>query len=209
MGTKFRDKIIANVIDKEDHPYNLGVSMQAHHLVSKKGMKISNFEIKLKKYGYEIDDIDNLVLIPNEPFDACHMNVQLHRSNHSALNNYSFNSQDDKTDDEHPLDYHQVVKKLINFLEPDISHICSLKTSPDKKTNLIQALVNDISDQVLTDINSFKLKLTSIALDFYKDSDIGCSNHNNIDKNREKELCKKRRSHNSELPTNYILKAGN
>jgi hypothetical protein len=209
MGTKFRDKVVAKAENIEGHPYNLGVSMQAHHLVSKNGCKLSDYKEELEKLGYEIDDIDNLVLIPNEPFDACHMEVQVHRSNHSVGSNISsILSKDDIHDDDHPMSYHEIVSNMIKGKSGLFKQVCESDKDSNKKKEKIQKEINKLSKKILSHINSFELLLTSAAENFQTESKIGCSNFNNIKKNRELEKCISKRNHNNLLPKPYILTQG-
>jgi len=82
-GKSYRRKIVAAAKLVTNHPIH-HINMQAHHLLSEAGIKKSKQGRKLAHLGYEIDSLLNLVLLPCELEDACHMRVQLHRGDHKT-----------------------------------------------------------------------------------------------------------------------------
>ena len=103
---------IKNAIeDDKSHPRHNGVLMQAHHIISAKGMSLSNLAKKIEKFGYDINELPNLSFIPCTLQGACHLGVQPHRGNHTARVD-----QDDYDDDLEVRDYHKMVAKKIKEL---------------------------------------------------------------------------------------------
>jgi len=62
--SKYRDTILSAVSADAGHPINNDIDMQAHHLISAKGVKDSEMGSQLKSMGYDINVLKNLVLIP-------------------------------------------------------------------------------------------------------------------------------------------------
>jgi hypothetical protein len=200
-------KTITEAIAKfEDHPKhskNGGINMQAHHLISEQGLSKATYLEQIDHLGYDINELENLVFMPTDPFDACHMGVQVHRSGHTSKINTS-----NDPDDDHPLSYHDIVRRKVDKLSIHIDDICENKDSSSKNKKRIQNLMNNTSFEILKDIRNFKLKLTSSASNFETKSKIGCSNFNNINKDRKTTECKLSRIHNIKLPKEYKLEIG-
>ena len=114
----YRDKVLQQV--GSDHPINKGVKMQAHHLISRKALLDSSIENRLEDFKYDIDNVDNIALIPCTLQGACHLNVQLHRGNHPGVLSVDNGNNDD--DSEHPDTYHDKIKKRINKLKKSIQN---------------------------------------------------------------------------------------
>ncbi len=149
---------------KPNHPAKLGMRMQVHHLISKKSIKKkikTQIKLGLKNKGYDIDDIDNLVALPNDYWGACHLEIQLHRSDHR-------NATTD--DDGHDIDYHRFVGNLINFKfrAIDFDDYCDSKK--------LQKKMNRISADILDEIADFKISLTEgeISDNFESGEKTGC-----------------------------------
>ncbi len=71
----YRDNVL-NRTTKEDmpnHPRHHGITMQAHHLLSKSGVGDTGLAEDLKHLGYDIDHHNNIVLIPSTLPSACHL----------------------------------------------------------------------------------------------------------------------------------------
>ena len=156
------DRMKSAVKLKASHPTHHGMRMQVHHLISKKSIK-DKIDPKIKlglKKGYDIDDLGNLVSLPNDYWGACHLEVQLHRSDHKKAK---------KNDDGHDIDYHRYVGKLINteLSTVDFDEICDSKK--------IQKKMNDISKDILEEITDFEISLTEeeISDNFRKEDDFG------------------------------------
>ncbi len=142
------------------------IKMQVHHLISKASMNHPALNGKgkiIKDKGYDIDSIDNLVALPNEYQGACHLEVQLHRSNHTNA---------DKTKEGHPISYHKRVASIVNehFSKPypSLDQYCDSRK--------LQKKMNDISSDILRLIKKFRLSLTKKEISdcFKKDNEEGC-----------------------------------
>ncbi len=162
--SKHGDRMKAAVKLKPSHPTHHGMRMQVHHLISKKSIKDEiepKIKLALKNKGYDIDDLDNLVSLPNDYWGACHLEVQLHRSDHR---NASTN------DDGHSETYHETIGKIINteFDKVDLDEVCDSKE--------LQKEMNKISKKVLSRIKKFKLSLTEkvISDNFKEGKQTGC-----------------------------------
>ncbi len=161
-GVDYRGALMAAV--GSNHPVNKNVHMQAHHLVSEEGITISGIGETLKSRGYNVNVINNLVFLPSTPAGACHLRVQLHRGDHIH------ECDEDFSDDDHPLTYHKLVRKMLIEVESKIDD-CD-----DKSFNSAQKLLNDISEDILMLIAEFKLPLTKVFKAFKPNSRTGCSN---------------------------------
>jgi hypothetical protein len=152
---------------KPNHPRHKGVTMQAHHILSKDGVKRSGLGDKLEKFGYDINNLKNLAFIPSTLQGACHLGVQPHRGNHSA----EF-EEDDET--MHPKTYHQFVEHLLKNNKQFIEGNCSENRAEVYKK------MNDLSKYVLGCIQNRTVKLTSVAEHFDPTSATGCAGLDNI-----------------------------
>ena len=192
--SKYRDTILSAVNTDSNHPINNGIDMQAHHLMSAKGVKDSELGSQLKSMGYDINVLKNLVLIPCTLPGACHLGVQLHRGNHTF-----------EDDNIHPRSYHREVTERIRALESEMDKKCS-------KNKPIQGLINKESAKILNLVNKFKLPLTKIYFAFetsgqYKD--IGCANTKKIPDHNKDNRCNSDRHHFTTIPQNtYTLRVG-
>lgn len=106
---------IKNAIKNDrSHPRNLGVRMQAHHVISGEGMIRSGKGSTVVGFGYNINFLPNLAFIPCTLQGACYLGVQPHRGNHSAA---SVADQDDYDDSDH-VDYHdKVASQLVEVID--------------------------------------------------------------------------------------------
>lgn len=130
--------------------------------------------------GYEIDSLLNLVLLPCELEDACHMRVQLHRGDHKTPDLRRWEVENgisiDEEDDYHEVPYHDYVATAVAAQKIQVRRICDKDdTSREKKSKLVQALLNNISRKILKDIETYELSLTSIAKKFHYTSTIDCA----------------------------------
>jgi hypothetical protein len=195
--------------------------MQAHHLVSEKGVKDSGMGPTLVKLGYNINVRLNLVFLPSTFAGACHLGVQLHRGNHTARTML-----DDEKD--HLPSYHELVKQLILDNRFDVVEDCPGKHNNHRAKARLK--MSKISTDILNMIKNEpkKAPLTSMALCFGKKFIKGCGNIKSL---REipkvggktdvinpltlKEECKWNRNHNGDgrikyqkRATRYELKKG-
>ena len=79
------------------HPRHRGVKMQAHHILSGEGAKLSQMGRKLVGFGYDINTPKNLAFLPCTLQGACYLGIQPHRGNHTAPSDGA--DEDDADDD--------------------------------------------------------------------------------------------------------------
>ncbi|QUI72317.1 AHH domain-containing protein [Pseudoalteromonas piscicida] len=181
---KYRDRLIANIKHKKDHPFHNGIHMAAHHLISKSGVTESELGEALVHKGYNINMIENLVFLPSTPQGACQLRVQLHRYDHT----YSLSDQEP---------YHDQVASLLSKLEKKILK-CTQRTKKDSSE--VQNLLNQKSEEILQRIAEFRVPLTSIFRNFKSSSKIGCANQLEIDDSNDSfARCTSERSHTGEV----------
>jgi hypothetical protein len=215
----YRDKVLQQV--GSDHPINKGVKMQAHHLISRKALLDSSIENRLEDFKYDIDNVDNIALIPCTLQGACHLNVQLHRGNHPGVLSVDNGNNDD--DSEHPESYHKDIKKRINKLKDDIEDGDYCKKESYKK--LLRKL-DRLSNQIAVDINNHDLALTNISENFgsgSKNNGKGCCDADYVkDARASKSACSSERDHYNKQakgqrkedikykkPDSYVIRGGN
>jgi hypothetical protein len=161
--------------DNPDHPIYNGVTMQAHHLLSKQGIEESGLKEDLEHLGYDIDFYKNIVLLPSTLQGACHLNVQVHRGNHGSTH-----SEAEDDDDQHKIGYHDKVTDLVEQLEDliDQGKFCEVS-----KIDLIKSM-NIRSNIVLSRIKKNRLALSTAYRNFglYNSNGKGCSNQTSISK---------------------------
>jgi len=144
------------------HPRNMGIRMQAHHVISGEGMKRSGLAPVVKAYGYNINFLPNLAFIPCTLQGACYLGIQPHRGNHGGKEA----DQDDYVDAGEERSYHN---KVSSDLQRVIDKHLQECTGDDNKVaqDGIEALDN-LSKEILKGIQKrpAKYQLTSIATHF-------------------------------------------
>jgi hypothetical protein len=186
--SEYRNRLLEAI--NADHPIYNGIDMQAHHVISAKGVILSGLKKKLTVLDYHINNIENLVFIPCTLDGACHLEVQLHRGNHTF------------SDDDHPRSYHEDVSDRLKRLEEKMDKRCS----EGKK---VQSLIDKESIKVLSAINDFELPLTKLFKYFKPDPEqkIGCANAHSIP-SHSGDLCKSNRHHFDNVDKPYTLEIG-
>lgn len=212
--SKYLNRIKAVIEGDHHHPRNNGVRMQAHHIISAEGMKRSQLGKKIEKFGYDINLLPNLVFIPCTLQGACHLNVQLHRGNHTA-------NQDSYDDDSEPTDYHDMVAEKIKDLRLPLHKEC-IGSKIENSEKIISDL-NKLSKWILKLIqnNPGEAPLTRISKNFSRNILQGCGSVDSIKKYNDKKICSVSRDHfnknakeqisekiNFKKINNYILKIG-
>ncbi|WP_163831828.1 AHH domain-containing protein [Spartinivicinus ruber] len=181
-SSDYRKSLLNRVEGKASHPLNNGIYMQAHHLISEKGVNLSGMGNLLKMRGYNINAIKNLVFLPCTLPGACHLNVQPHRGDHTYH------------DDEHPISYHLEVRDRIRRLESSV-RTCGSNASESK----IQKLLDIESKEILRKIQNFRIPLTSIMKKFKSGNEVGCGNCINVKEHEKDSLaCTSQRDHYGE-----------
>ena len=196
----YRKNLLKAIKRDKDHPLNCGIPMQVHHILSKKGAVNGGVKAILEAYGYDINALGNLVALPCTLDGACHLEVQLHRGDHTSFSN------DD--DDEHPFSYHvhvaEIMSKAVDFIE---------KKCEKGSEKRVQNIMNKRSIDVLDDIESFSIRLTRVHKSF-KPQGKGCNGKSNVRElydslNLESSNCDRNHKSFSKFPKKkYILKVG-
>jgi hypothetical protein len=134
------------------HPRNQGVKMQAHHLISGKGMAKSELGEKIEGFGYDINLRPNLVFLPCTLQGACHLGIQPHRGNHDT----AIPDQEDYDDDTEPRDYHRQVSDRLQSLHLPLNKECNKRNS-DKVIDELNKLSKIILEKIVDDPGTFPL----------------------------------------------------
>ncbi|NSY35488.1 hypothetical protein DS891_18280 [Pseudoalteromonas sp. JC28] len=189
---KYRDRLIANIKHKKDHPFHNGIHMAAHHLISKEAVNVAQLGSLLIHRGYNINLVENLVFLPSTLQGACQLRVQLHRGDHT----YALPKQEA---------YHDQVASGINKIKSDLKK-CTPRTQKD--TSEIQNILDLESKAILKKVAEFRVPLSSVFRNFKPSSKIGCSNNNEIDECEEQVTrCNHERKHVGQI--NYLYPYGN
>lgn len=190
--SKYLKRIKDAIEGDKEHPRHHGVKMQAHHIISAEGMKRSGLGKKIEKFGYDINLLPNLVFIPCTLQGACHLGVQPHRGNHTALID-----QDDYDDDREPMTYHNMVTFRIKGLRLPLAKECP----GDKITNSEKIIgeLDNLSREILKDIQNkpSAAPLTDIAKYFLPGIHIGCGSVDSVGMNKGITPCSVGRNHHS------------
>jgi hypothetical protein len=159
------------------HPRHNGIAMQAHHLLTVSGVKKSDVANDLIDAGYNINWIGNVVFLPSTLKGACHLGIQPHRGDHTAIIKF-FSGKDSLADDKHPLNYHTLVKSKVE------KAIKALINGGCPNTKIVIKTMNNLSKEILDMIQNHpeKAPLTSIAnFRFYNpESHFGCANETSV-----------------------------
>ena len=171
---KYLDAIKNNTL-APSHPRHHGVKMQAHHVLSEEGIRLSGLGKELETFGYDINTLDNLVFIPSTLKGACHLGVQPHRGNHT-------DEFDD--DDAHPVTYHKYVSRKISELAS-----CLRKECPGGDASKAKRVKNEMDKKggdILSRIAKAPstMKLTKVAQHFGQGNKVGCGGVDNVGTHR-------------------------
>jgi len=152
----YRKKWVSRVRKLPDHPFNHGIHMDTHHLISAEGINISELGDDLVAKGYLINDINNLVGFPATLPGACFLKTQLHRGDH-------YHSEPG----EEP--YHKHVVSQLKRIRLKIES-CDGRTKKRETGTDIHKLMDPIGEELLEEINDFELPLTTIFMNFHPSS---------------------------------------
>lgn len=182
------------------HPRHHGVKMQAHHIISCEGMKRSGMGKKIEQFGYDINLLPNLAFIPCTLQGACHLGVQPHRGNHTALVD-----QDDYKDDLEPMSYHEMVGRSIKELGLPLSKECpgDQKTKADQ----VREKLDNLSKRILNLIQHkpSAAPLTDIAKHFDRRERVGCSGVDIVSQHKAGTPCPTERNHQGKQGISQIF----
>ena len=164
-----------------------GFKYAVHHLITQQAAK-NHEKFLVTKIGYDINCIENLEGYPWELEGACHLEMQLHRGPH--------NVEQEGDGSEHPKSYKEEIdERLTNAIvkfTKNLKKIEDCKIREKDKKKFIQTL-NDISEKIKKDIEKYKLKLTSIAIDFKKGNVAGCRGRTGVGESENE--CPHKRNH--------------
>lgn len=188
--SQYLNRIKAAIALDPTHPRHHGVKMQAHHIISGDGMKLSRLGKKIEQFGYDINLLPNLAFIPCTLQGACHLGVQPHRGNHTTLVD-----QDDYNDDLEPLDYHKMVAKKIIELGLPLDKECP--GDHKTKSEVVKEKLDRLSKDILNLIQNKPgaAPLTDIAKHFNPGNHIGCGGVETVKLNRGVVACPTERNH--------------
>lgn len=215
-NTTFREDLAEAIKDDRNHPFFNGIHMQAHHIISAKGMKDSGLGERVKSAGYDINHVKNLVFLPSTLPGACHLGVQPHRGDHKeSINMAELNIEDDdvedqsgddyKTavydddDDDHADDYHDFISIRLKKLNSDVFE-CEGKPSQYSKSIFE---LNKLSRRTLKKINKFTIPLSEISEHFKSGKPYGCGNCVNVKEYPDASVCDSDRDHFGEIHAMY------
>lgn len=199
-GTTYLRDLKLELVKLPGHPKLHGVRMQAHHLVSQEGVRISGLGNKLVTMGYNIDHVKNLAFLPCTLQGACHLGIQPHRGDHTArskgidLKLFDVREDDYDDDDDHPESYHAVVASLLVATVRRLKRHCD--GDPDMSKKFVKG-INTLSKNILGTISDepTQLPLTTIAVHFKRGSSIGCSGTDSVGDHRHAMPCAVERNH--------------
>jgi hypothetical protein len=174
-------------MDKK-HPRNQGVAMQAHHVISEKGIAMGEYHDRLQDFGYRINEPSNLVFIPSTLQGACLLQVQPHRGDHVAKSTSEIDASLDRT-------YHQTVKDHLQEVVPKLEKLCG-KPGKDMSKETQDAL-NDISEIILELIQKkpSEAKLTKLYKHFQPGNPRGCGGAKSSVNDAALDTCPVHRNH--------------
>jgi len=163
-------RTIKNNTKDDNHPRHNGITMQAHHIISAKGVELSGLGSKIEKLGYDINCLENLAFLPSTLQGACHLHIQLHRGNHTTPD----------ADGNHPNGYHFLIKDRLKDLKPLIDKECPGEKNSNRQKILDE--LNKVSARILRRIEKMpgKAPLTDIYQNFTSGNPLGCCNVDSI-----------------------------
>lgn len=172
-GSKYRKDLLEAVGEDPSHPINQGIHMEAHHLVSSEGVKLSGMVQLLKDTNYNINVVKNLVFLPATLPGACHLEVQVHRGDH-----YCYEGAPEEDDDDlHPRNYHLEVRDMVKRMK---KHIKKCDTDCQRNSEKAQKIMNKLSQQILEMIADYEVPLSPVYKSFKNGQPVGCKNVINI-----------------------------
>ena len=177
----YKENLKNNIKDDDNHPMNCGITMQIHHLISQSVVKKPAIEEMIEDYKYSINNKENLVALPSTLAGACHLEVQLHRGNHTM----PIDPDDMDDDSYHKKDYHDYVQELLEKKLNKMDNKCA-----QQKTFIPQVEIDKASAIILRGISSFRLPLTSCYQEF-KPGNNGCGCCESIPELNKQKLQKK------------------
>jgi hypothetical protein len=148
-------------------PKRKGSCAQAHHLICSESMDTKKWSDICKSFGYNINCIENGIMLPADMRVACQEEVPLHRGNHSE----TVTTMESKT-------YVDAVKSKVRDIEQAAKqHGCN---NPKSILDELKAL----SKEIWSYLKGFDWTITSDGFDYDPDASQGCLNQKTLTKKR-------------------------
>ncbi|MGI9950267.1 hypothetical protein [Vibrio hyugaensis] len=198
----YRKAWIANVNEynrSKPHPFCHGIQMDTHHLISEKALEKCDKTLQknLIDKGYNVNSLSNLVGIPATYRGACHLRLQVHRSDHKF--------QKDQFGEIKNFSYHEHIKDLITQEREAINKCNGTTQKIEGKRDIHIEVMDPISQELLDEIVAFEISLTRIHKNFdYKNKPyVGCGQAERIGQvDAKSKYCQKPgNNHNGEIDT--------
>lgn len=191
-NSDYLGSITSNIRKHRGHPRHHNVSMQAHHLISSfavNDLLPTQVRKNIEYFSYNINCLENLVFLPCTLQGACHLGVQLHRGNHTAIGKPN---EEDATEDDDDIyrPYHTQVGKRLSAIAPLMKRHCVgeiQKAELHKLSEQICTELNKVSKKVLEliQIAPAVMPLTKLYEFFQPGQVVGCGGVDNIPKGDE------------------------
>lgn len=203
LGNALKDaKYLKRIKDATDttsdpgHPRHHGIKMQAHHAISAEGVKKSGLAKELMQFGYDINLLPNLVFIPSTLQGACHLGVQPHRGDHTAI----IGGDGYDEDRDRPMAYHDLVKTSVKELKRLLTDNCPA-IDPGRRREVEQEM-NRISKDIVRKIQNSPAvaPLTKVAMSFSPKSKTGCAGVDSVTVHTQKDCPVERNHENQQGP---------
>jgi hypothetical protein len=193
--SQYLRRIVDAIESDKAHPRHQGVAMQAHHVLSATGMHRSGVADQIRKFGYNINLLDNLVFLPCTLQGACHLGVQPHRGNHIAPadpDNYASDAQ--------PMGYHDMVARRIRDAQLGLTKECPgyLGGAQELEARAkVQRELDALSANILQLIQKSprQAPLTGISAHFQPDDPVGCAGTDSTTTHLAAQQCSVGRDH--------------
>ncbi|WOB11337.1 AHH domain-containing protein [Piscinibacter gummiphilus] len=179
--------ITARIRTIRSHPRHHNVGMQAHHLISSYAVNDllpTQVRKNIEYFNYNINCLENLVFLPCTLQGACHLGVQLHRGNHTAIGKPD---EQDATENDSAvfLPYHNSVAVRLKAIAPLMKKHCVgelEKAELHKLSAEICGELNKVSGTVLLLIQNApsQMPLTKLYAFFQPGHGVGCGGVDNI-----------------------------
>lgn len=185
--TEYLKTLQARTTDQK-HPRNQGVVMQAHHVISAKGIAMGSYNDRLEDFGYRINEAMNLVFIPSTLQGACLLQVQPHRGNHTAQDAPDVDGNRDRT-------YHESVKEHLKTVMPKLEKLCGKPGKNMQKET--QDALDAISEVIIECIQHkpSEAKLTKLYKHFQPGNVRGCGGAKGSVNDPAADICPVHRNH--------------
>jgi hypothetical protein len=193
--SQYLRRIVDAIQGDKKHPRHHGIAMQAHHVLSATGMHRSRLAEKIRKFGYNINLLENLVFLPCTLQGACYLGVQPHRGNHTAPSD-----PDSYKNDVQPMDYHDLIAERIRNLELGLTRECPGFIGGEKELEARAKVRRDLdmlSAKIvrLIQYSPRQAPLTSVAAHFQPGNAVGCAGTDSTTTHSPSTHCAVERNH--------------